>query len=315
MNWKIKVFTYVNTDLLLKLFSKDLIYFKKIADFIFKEYYLTLNKEIEYDNIILQFINLFPQIKFLDTKTLLSCHEVIKIISNDERPINRYILNGNPNKHFIYSNYILPHPINSCIPFSIGIHKNNKFKIVTSNIFYFEVFLDTYDFRAPFNNQSLIIGFSKADSDSYSTNFGFKDFFGINILENRLEVNDEMIYLSDLFFKGDTVGIGLIYIEKYKYKLFLTKNGKKFDHEEEIKTQSLLKVIANISMSTGIDVNFGNKEFLFDLEKLNRSNKIIHSTKNNFVNNGFDLEIFNSVHSINKKISIKEYIYNLIPDK
>ncbi len=315
MNWKIKVFSYLTTDFLLELFSRDKIYFKKIADQIFKEYYLTLNKEIEYDNVILQYINIFPQIKCLETNHLLESHEVIKIISNDsEIPINRYILNGNPNKHLIYSNYVLPHPTNSCIPFSVGISKNKKFKIITSSIFYFEVYLDTYNFRKPFVNEALVVGFSKADSDPYNTRFGVRDCFGINILEGKLEFENEDIFIPELIVKGDTVGIGLIYLDKYEYKLFITINGRIIKFQKIIKTTALLKVVANISMSTGIDINFGNKEFMFDLEKINHSNKIINSTKNNFINRGFNLRRIESKFFINNKPSIKEYIYNLIPN-
>ena len=58
MNWKIKVFSYLTTDLLLKLFSQDKVYFKKIADQFFKEYYLTHGRTIQYDNVILQYINI-----------------------------------------------------------------------------------------------------------------------------------------------------------------------------------------------------------------------------------------------------------------
>ena len=315
MNWKITVFSYLTTDLLLELFSRDKEYFKKIADQIFKEYYLTLNKEIEYDNIVLQYINIFPQIKYLHTNHLLKQHEVIKIISNDtQQPINRYILNGLPNKHFIYSNYVLPHPTNSCIPFSIGISKNKKFKIITSNIFYFEVFLDTYNFRKDFIDESLMFGFSRAETDSYNIRFGINESFGINILESKLEINGDEIFFPKLFCKGDTIGIGLIYEDKYEYKLFITLNGQILDLKKTIKTTALLKVVANISLSTGIDINFGNKEFKFDLETINNLNKSIHFTKNNFINKGFKLESFKSDYFTNIPI-VKEYIYNLIPNK
>ena len=59
MNWKIKVFSYLTTDLLLKLFSNDIFYFKNISDQIFKEYYLSHGRTIKYDNVILQYINIF----------------------------------------------------------------------------------------------------------------------------------------------------------------------------------------------------------------------------------------------------------------
>ena len=38
--------------------------------------------------------------------------------------------------------------------------------------------------------------------------------------------NSEKICLSTSILKGDTIGIGLEYIDKYLYKPFLTHNGK-----------------------------------------------------------------------------------------
>ena len=103
--------------------------------------------------------------------------------------INRYIFNGNTNadigNKFIYSNYLLPHKTNSTIPFSFGITKNNEFKLVNSNIFYFETFLDTYDFRTPLSNEILKIGFSYSSDNPNNIDFG-KNSFGIDIFNNYM---------------------------------------------------------------------------------------------------------------------------------
>ena len=74
-----------------------------------------------------------------------------------------------------------------------------------------------------------MVGFSRADTESYNTRFGLRDCFGINLLETKLIIKDEEIYLPEIISKGDTFGIGLVYEDKYDYKLFITLNGKKLD--------------------------------------------------------------------------------------
>lgn len=316
MFWKVKVLTYIKQNLLFKLFLKDIKFFIKIANYVFNEYYPIYRKKIVYDNVFLQFINIYPQIKFLEVKHLPEKYEVIKIISNYKNPTNRYILNGESNSSFIYSNYVIPHPTNSSIPFSIGIFKNNIFKILTSNIFYFEIYLDPYNFRHLTFPETLLIGFTNAEKSFQMWNFGYGNTFGLNVFENRFEIDSEQIKLPFKLKKGDTIGIGLKYIEKFKYEIFLTKDGRLKDiyfknNSNIIFSKCKLKVIINLNLSSGIDINFGHKEFMFDLEKIIKTSKIINSTKNNFINSGFNLnEISSDEVHINGNYS--EYIYNLL---
>ena len=60
-------------------------------------------------------------------------------------------------------------------------------------------------------------------------------------------------------------------------------------------------------MSTGINVNFGDKDFIFDIEKIINYNKIIYSSNNNFITN-FDLDKLNTENILNNY----ETIYNWI---
>lgn len=225
MNWKLKVLTYVKSGILLKLFLKDLNFFTKIANLFFRYFYFTHNYPIIYNNVYLQFINIYPQIKQLHTEHIPKKNEVIRINSN-LYPSNRYILNGERNKHFLYSNYVIPHVSNSSIPFTCGIIKKKKFKLINSNIFYFEVTIDKENFRSENWEESCLIGFSSAEKNLSQIVFGKIHSFGLNLLENRVEINSEYIYLNNFIQKGDTVGIGLKYLQKYKYKIFITLNGK-----------------------------------------------------------------------------------------
>ena len=67
-------------------------------------------------------------------------------------------------------------------------------------------------------------------------------------------------------------------------------------------------------MSTGIEVNFGNKEFKFNVEELTKSNNVINSSKSNLLNNGLDIKNFETDRLKRKLLTItsEESIYNLV---
>lgn len=322
MNWKILIFTYLDTNLLLKLFFKDKEIFKKLANSIITHHYSVPNKEIIFNNIFLEYINIYPRITHLISKQLSNNYEIINIQSNEpEVPLNRYIFNGKePNKlsfaefnKFMYSNYIIPHPKNSSIPFTIGICKDNKFKMILSNIFYFEVFLDSYHFRKPFQNETIKVGFSCIDNNCDDIAFGTNLTFGFDLIKNTYISNFHETFLPNSILKGDTIGIGLEYVDNYVYKPFFTHNGKITNIKiNNIITKKQLKVIISLRSSTGIDVNFGNKEFLFDIQEINNNNKLIHTTNKNLVNNGFDYENFITDKVIKNKKLNSENIYNFL---
>ena len=323
MNWKYNIISFLNPDSLLKIFFSDKELFRKIAVLVFKNVY-SINKPIIFNNIMVEFISMYPRIRFMKTSHLSSKNEIVSIISDNETNIlNRYIFNGIDTKFipkeidmgyfsFIYSEKVLPHPSNSNIPFTVGYTKDEQFRIINSNFFYFEVFLDTYNFRKPFLNERLNIGFTDVKDDPNNINFGNDDSFGIDCFNGIFRYNNEDFLLPFLISKGDTVGFGLEYIEKFVYKPFVTFNGKKIKIKENfiIKTKAVLKVIANIKMCTGVEINFGNKEFKFNIEELANSYKVINSSKNTLLNNGFDIKKFDTdlfISNINKE----ESIYNL----
>lgn len=327
MNWQYNILSFTNPDSLLKIFftNKDL--FKKIAVILVQKIYST-KKQVIFNNIFSNYIGLFPRIKCMKTNHLASKNEIVSIISDDELNIlNRYIFNGLDTTNipkeldmsyfsYIYSDKVLPHPSNSNIPFTIGYTKENKFNLVNTNLFYFEVFIDTYSFRKPFLNERLNIGFTDVTEDPNNINFGSDSTFGIDCINSIFRYYDEDILLPILITKGDTVGLGLQYIERYKYKPVVTFNGNlvKLNNNLLIETKDVLKIIINLKMYTGIDVNFGNKEYKFNIEELVMSNNIINSSKNNLINNGFNVKEFETDYVIKKLTSVnqEESIYNLV---
>ena len=101
----------------------------------------------------------------------------------------------------------------------------------------------------------------------------------------------------------------------FEYSIFLTQNGKYIDFfDKTIITSSMLKIILNLKSSTGIKLNFGEDEFSFDLNSINKCNKLIFFTKFNFINTGYDDDTFIVKNIMKKMFSYKnsEIVYNLL---
>lgn len=327
MNWNINVFTYLDPNFLLKVFFNDKEYLKKIIDELVYFYYRISNKiPIQNNNLILDYINMYPRITHFITGTDYMS-DTVSILDFNEEPFNRYIYTAtdhhkydkSPNK-FIYSNYILPHVSNSSIPFTFGIKKNNKFKLLESTIYYFEIHMDTFVFRSPSFEEIFKVGIMDSLCDCY--NFEKDIFCGINFFYNSVIYNhdnllEEIIEMS--FSKGDIIGLGIQYLDKNNYSFFITVNGQLTESKYNFKTNRKLKIVLQMKMFTGINVNFGDKDFVFDIEKYINENKMdvfINSTMNKLIKN-HDIRFFKPYKSklqmFIKNNNLKnESIYNLI---
>jgi len=293
-----------NTDILLKLYFTDKELFIKIAENVIKHLYTIRNKQIKFNNTLVDYIGIFPRITYFETSAIEN--NIIRLAFNSTDNIrNTYIYNGLSTlllakNSYIYSNYVLPHPSNSNIPFTIGYTKANIFNLLNTNIFYFEVFIDKINFRSPFLDEILHIGFANVIDDHNTINLGTGESFGIDCMMSNFISNKYDFFLPDLIEKGDTIGIGLEYLDNYIYKPFITHNGtivnitRANGKDVIITTQSLLKVIIKLKLSVGIEVNFGNKEYKFNIETLNRPNKIINSTQSNIINNEYKTKYIES---------------------
>lgn len=305
MKWNLLIFTYICPNYLLKVFLKEKDYLRKIIDLLIYEYYkINNNLKITHTNMIVEYINIYPRITHLVINKLDINDEIYKLADN------RYIFNGDRNsdtdKKFIYSNILLPHKTFSSIPFSFGITNNNTFKLINSNIFYFETYLDVFNFREPFDNEVFRIGFTSSYYNSNMIKFG-SNSFGVDLLNNFMCSRNEFLFFDKIIKKGDIVGVGLEYTNIDEYNLFTTVNGKLLESKIKINTPDRLKLIISLKMSTGINVNFGDKDFIFDIEKIINYNKIVYSSNNNFITN-FDLDKLNTENILNNY----ETIYNWI---
>ena len=326
MEWKYLIFSFIDIEFLLKLFYRDKFFyegkrFKKLVTYYIKKYYFIKNKKIKLTNPFLEFIKMYPRIKHFETNLLDD--DIVKINSDDDE-VCRYIYNGikpilstyDSYNIFITSDKILPSPLNSSIPFSLGITKKEKFKLILSNIFYFEIYLDTFNFREPFELfETLKIGFANVLSDNRNIEMGKKYSFGIDVYENKYISKKESLEIPKIINKGDTIGLGIVYNNEFIRTPFITLNGKLI--KMNIKPLHInydLKIVLSMRMSTGIDVNFGVKEFKYDIENYINRNKLIYSSNNNFINSGYNLNNYLTQSILDKSnlFILNESIYNLI---
>ena len=81
---------------------------------------------------------------------------------------------------------------------------------------------------------------------------------------------------TDPWIPGDVIGIGLKYIGKNKYKIFLTKNGVIENQEKTFETEEYLFPMMAFDLSCPVQVNFGDKPFKFNLDSYIQSNEIFN---------------------------------------
>ena len=74
--WKIKIFTYLNIDILLKIFSNDRKLFEKYFKSILKMLNYTFYDDIIFDNLSLNFLNLYPKVQEFEINHLIESREI-----------------------------------------------------------------------------------------------------------------------------------------------------------------------------------------------------------------------------------------------
>ncbi len=323
MNWLIKVFSYIDLKIFLEIMAQDNIFFKKVCKKLLCEFYEIKNKNIDNNNCISNFLNIYPRINSFLIHNVDYSNEIL--CQKDNNTSNRYLLVGNPSDNFIFSNNVLPTYSNSNIPFSFCMTNHlNNIEFISSNIYYFEFTIDKIKFREEFFNEKLIVGFVSGMFNSNDFNFGDHFSFGIDCFNGIFKHDDQLFELPRIIVPGDTVGLGLEYVEKNKYRIIISLNGERiyFQHSHDyIFSNHILKIALNLKLSKAVTFNFGDKPFMFDIKELINSQKVINICNNNFLNLSFsydlirsekiyDNNIFFKKRIINKKIK-NESIYNL----
>ena len=253
---------------------------KKIISIFKKIYYLIMG--INLYKISLQYILLFiplPRYFKLNNQNIYN-------ISNTYSNLNN-LVNSNL---ILMGNIRLPHYSTCPIPFFFQHKYNNKIRYTISNIYYYECTIDEYNFIEPFENQAISIGYGNIRTPINYNFVGWaKHTVGYHSDDGMIYSDNIILAKSEKYSNGDTVGAGLIYLEKNKYKIFFTLNGKIINLYQTLITNKKLTIMINIHHSAAVKVNFGETNFLYDFTSLITSNVI--STQNNFINN-FSLKPF-----------------------
>lgn len=185
-------------------------------------------------------------------------------------------------------------------PFILPIVENNSCNLYLSNIYYFEIEVNTNQFRNGWDNECISIGFCnrKVNSSCIGYQVGWiKGSFGYHSDDGGIFTETGSHHsqgLNDPWGPGDVVGAGILFF-KNKIKIFFTKNGKflGFFANKNIKNQNYnLTPAISIDSSYPVSVNFGQNQFKFCLKNMvldyykKPSNTILnnHYLKNNAIN-------------------------------
>ena len=265
--------------------------------------------EIEYNNLYLSLSSFYP----LPTKFVVEDYKDDHLIVEEHD--NILVFKGKENiSRLVFANRNLPNNIVHPIPFTFPIiNKNNKMEIFHSNIFYYEItILEQY--RTPWDNQTLVIGFGNIDTN-FNSNPGWKnDTFGYHLDDGSFQKNG-ICYkkFGPICKEGDTVGAGLIFIKTNFYKVFFTYNGYLISDSEIFEIKYDITTILGFDYSHKIKYNFGKYKFNFNLYEIINSNKIISNY--NVLYNKFQktdyIDNYNKIKN-KQKSSITNYSFNNI---
>jgi hypothetical protein len=226
---------------------------------------------------------------------------------------NIYTFLGQPGDRIMYGNRRIPNYQTDSIPFTIPITIEDEVNLIQSNVFYYEVTILNTNIRKPWDNECVSIGFGTKNTP-YKNHVGWtRDSWGFHSDDGNLMNSNKSIKITESWSVGETVGVGLVYEKKNQYRLLFTKNGIIIDDTKFIKTTEDIYPMIGFDLSSPIFVNWGQKQFKFQLNNYICSNQIINN-KNTFLSNSTNIQDYtfipdenlykkNSVISFNKNIS------------
>ena len=227
---------------------------------------------------------------------------------------NIYTFLGEPGDRIMYANRRIPNFENDSIPFTIPIRIEGEINLIQSNVFYYEVTILNITIRKAWNNECISVGFGTKNTP-YKNHVGWtKESWGFHSDDGNLMNSNQSINITSPWSHGDTIGVGLVYEKKNNYRLLLTKNGIIIDDTKFIKTKEDIYPMIGFDLSSPIFVNWGQKQFKFQLNNYICSNQIINN-KNTFLSNSRNINEYNFVpnENLNKKIQIVSS--SLFPNK
>ena len=204
---------------------------------------------------------------------------IIKNEPDDKEII--YSFKGIQGNRIIMGNHMIPDSLINDIPFSFPIVCDNITEIIQSNIYYYEVtIMDIININNMWPSECVSIGFATNDNPINSHVGWFANSIGYHSDDGTVRYNNNKgaPIVSRACTTNDTMGAGMIYMNKNIVKYFFTLNGK------VIYTSSIPIIMSKpyfpaigYDHSHSIKVNFSTSEFKFNLKNFiveNNSNII-----------------------------------------
>jgi uncharacterized coiled-coil DUF342 family protein len=237
--------------------------------------YLPIYKNLEIHKPLLSIFNFYPLPYEFQIDYLPEQHKII-------HKNNIYYFMGKPGDRILFANRRLPYIDKDPIPFSFPITLQNKTKIIQSNTFYYEVEIINNRFRLPWENECLSIGYGSPSTNIFSQVGWTERSWGFHSDDGAYITKNDSILFTEPWTPNNIYGVGLTYLSKNTYHLFLTKNGVICNKEIKIECCDYMVPMIGLDLSMPVKINWGNEQFAFNLEKYIKANKII-SFNNNFL--------------------------------
>jgi hypothetical protein len=233
----------------------NLLYINNLKQFIYNDFNIKFTDYLLYTPL--------PQYLLLDTT-------YFKFIDSKYKSIER-------NTNILIANCYLPYFLNCPIPFTIPYISNN-IKLITSNVYYYELTIDTYQFKDPWNSMNISIGFGTSTTDLNNLILGWtNESIGYNSFDGSICCWSKKDKNYKTFGMGDTVGAGIIYEKINIYSFFFTLNGKIHTKFNNILIINKVIPMIGLNYNTAISVNFNTDIFYYDYRK--QIQPIVISTK------------------------------------
>ena len=249
---------------------------------LFKFYYYNKYNKIINNNVFFNYITFYP----LPTKLITKyCDNIIE----NQNIYSFSYFNNNSKSILLFADRILPYHNNSPIPFCFPIiNINNDIELIDSNIYYYELsILENY--KDSNYNDNISIGFGTINTPLGVCPGWYNNTFGLNLISGVFYYNQILnIKIIDTIKEGDTIGAGIIYTEKNKFKPFFTLNGVLLKDLDEIFIKSEIVPIISYNYSNKIKLNFSQEKFVFNIKSMINNNVII-SQSNVFINSNYSL--------------------------
>lgn len=239
---------HIINDILINNFN--LLYINNLKQFIYNDF----------NNFNIKFIDYLlytplPKCLLLDTDTTY-----FKFIDSKYKSIER-------NTNILAANCYLPYFLNCPIPFTIP-YISNDIKLITSNVYYYELTIDTFPFKDPWNSMNISIGFGSSKTDLYHLILGWtNESIGYNSFDGSICCWGQKDKNYKKFGMGDTVGAGIIYEKRNIYSFFFTLNGKIHTTFNNILIINKVIPMIGLNYNTAISLNFNTDIYCYDYRK------------------------------------------------